>query len=217
MGAEGKPKIDAKDDGGTPNEPHKPKVSSSMTGRPFWLFCSVFVFVFFKWKKRAAYAASAHCFPVVFSPHLMICFTFTIPNVFLALFLPPALFSLADVLVVGRGRARHLPHTHVKFILDTDSQHAQMCVGSFGLSWRRQSLRSPSQSHAASNMLTHAHKAHCTMLTSHFGLHMQLCNNRTVLSALFSPASLFCSTMPHPPTRASIASTTCPNPCLFFC
>ncbi|CAG10728.1 unnamed protein product, partial [Tetraodon nigroviridis] len=36
MGAEGKPKIDAKDDGGTPNEPHKPKKtnpnSSSISG-----------------------------------------------------------------------------------------------------------------------------------------------------------------------------------------
>lgn len=150
----------------------------------------------------------------------MICLTFTIPNVFLALFLPPALFSLADVLVAGKGRARHLLRTHVKFIFDTENERAQMLVGSFYLSWRRQSLRSPSQSHTASNMHTHARRAHCTMLTSHFGLHMQLSNNRTVLSARFSLASLFCSTTPHPPTQAPITSTTRllpPNPCLFFC
>lgn len=150
----------------------------------------------------------------------MICLTFTIPNVFLALFLPSALFSFADVLVTGKGRARHLLRTHVKFICDTENECAQMCAGSFYLSQRRQSLRSPSQSHTASNMHTHAHRAQCTMLTSHFGLHMQLSNNRTVLSALFPPASLFCSTTPHPPTQASITSTTRlrpPYPCLFFC
>lgn len=143
MGADGKPKIDAKDDGGTTNEPHKPKVSFSTTGHPFWLLFLLHSFCFciflIKKEKRSAYAASAHCFPVVFSPHLMICLTFTIPNVFLALFLPPALFSLADVLVAGKGRARHLLRTHVKFIFDTESEHAQMRVGSFYLSWRRQS------------------------------------------------------------------------------
>lgn len=148
----------------------------------------------------------------------MICLTFTIPNVFLALLLPSALFSLADVLLAKGGLG--ICCTHVKFICDSENKRAQMHTGSFYLSWRRQSLRSPSQSHAASNMHTHAHRARCTMLTSHFGLHMQLSNNTTVLSALFPSASLFCATTPRPPTQASITSTTpLPprNPCLFFC
>lgn len=144
----------------------------------------------------------------------MICLAFTIPNVFLALFLPQALFCFFLMFWwLGKG-GLGICRAHVLNSYSTQKTSAHRCaLGHFV-------CRSPSLSHASSNMHTHAHSAHCTMLTSHFGLHMQLCNNRNVLSALFSPASLFCSTMPHPPTRASITSTTRllpPNPCLFFC
>lgn len=150
MSTDGKPKIDVKDDSGATTEPHKPKVTSST----FFLIYSFFCFSIFLLKERPSspYAASAHCFPVVFSPYLMICLTFTIPNVFLDLFLPPALFSLADVLVVGKkkkkkrtkkrrgtakARARHLTRAHVKFIFDTEIERARMSAGSFCLSWRQ--------------------------------------------------------------------------------
>lgn len=109
---DGKPKTDVKDDSGTPNEPHKPKVTFCASPPLFWvhstlLFCCFLPpCVFFSGGSRSASAASAHCFPVVFSPYLMICLTFTIPNVFLALFLPPAVFSLADVLVAGGGKKK---------------------------------------------------------------------------------------------------------------
>lgn len=184
MGADGKPKIDAKDDAGSTNDPHKSKVRFSTTSCPFWLLLFFHSFVFVLFFMIKAHAASAHCFPVVFSPHLMICLTFTIHNVFPALFLPRALFSLADVVDAGKGKAWHLQRTHVKIIFDTENERAQICVGSFYLLWRRQSLRYPSQSHTASNMHTHAHRSHCTMLTSHFGLHMQLSNSSALCSFL---------------------------------
>lgn len=123
-------------------------------------------------------------------------------------FCPQRYFLLLMFWLLGKG-ALSICGTRMLYSYSTQKTSAHRCaLGHIYLSWRRQSLRSPSQSHTASNMHTHAHRAHCTMLTSHFGLHMQLSNNRTVLSALFSPASLFCSTTPHPPTPASITSTT---------